>query len=80
MHTMAYNGSQVNIAGIGEAKLGGTSFRREALPPKLPRGSFAPPLAEIGSHGFPRVSCMDNKVAGQVMAENGGKWVAAVIW
>ena len=31
-------------------------------------------FAEIGSHGFPRVSCLDNKVARQVMAENGRKW------
>ena len=27
----------------------------------LPRGSFAPPMAEIGSHGFPRVSCYGHR-------------------
>ena len=47
---------RLTLQKLGEAKLGGTKFRREALPPKLPRGSFAPPMAEIGSHGFPRVS------------------------
>ena len=44
-------------------------------------------LAEIGSHGFPRVSCYGqygsqagNGRKWQKMAENGGKWISAVIW
>ena len=51
---------------------------------KLPRGSFAPPMVENGSHGFPRVSCyghrgeqVDNGRKWPKMAENGRKLISA---
>ena len=78
MHTMAYNGSQVNIAEICRNWQSWVSAR------------FLLYLPKLAVMGFRAFLVMDNTVARQEMAENGRQWqkmvengrkkFTAVIW